>query len=143
MSKGGKKSRQRSVAPSNSPTQVAISKVESSFQGPLPPPQILQHYDEIVPGSAERIISLWESQVQHRQGLEKKTIESDIRQSYFGSTLGFIIAMFTIGVGSFLTYIGRSTEGLATIITALVGLVSVYGWGSYQRRKERNIRLQD
>ena len=78
MSKGRKKVNQNPVAPRNT-QNVAITKVEaSSFQGPLPPPQILNHYDQIVPGSAERIISLWESQVRHRQELEKKAIGSDV-----------------------------------------------------------------
>jgi uncharacterized membrane protein len=141
MSKGGKRGNQRALTPRN--TQgVAVSKVEaSSFQGPLPPPQILNQYELTVPGSAERIISLWESQVRHRQELEKKAIGSDIRQSYFGSILGFIVAMSAIGAGTFLAYTGHPTEGVSAIISALVGLVGVFGWGSYQRRKERNARI--
>ena len=120
---------------------TSLAKIESSFKGPLPPPQVLDHYDKIVPGSAEKIISMWEQQVKHRQELEKKVITSDIRQSYFGAILGFVIAIATICAGTFLAYNGRPTEGLAAIISALVGLVGVYAWGSYQRRKERNIRL--
>ena len=118
-----------------------IAKVQAvSFQGPLPPPQILHQYDEIVPGSAERIISSFENQVQHRQELEKKVITSDIRQSYFGAVLGFIIALSAIGSGTFLAYIGRPTEGIAAIITALAGIIGVYGFGSYQRKKERDAK---
>ena len=140
MGKGNRRN-QKSLSPVNThPSAIAV-KTEQSFSGPLPPPQILDHYNQIVPGSAEKIISLWETQVMHRQELEKKAIGSDIIQSYYGATLGFIIAMSSIGAGTFLAYIGRPSEGLAAIITALVGLVGVYGWGSYQRRKERNIRV--
>lgn len=141
MTKNGSKSKQSPIATTNTNNRT-IAKVEASFQGPLPPPQILDHYDQIVPGSAERIICLWEEQVRHRQRLEVDVITSDIRQSYFGATLGFIIAMSAIGSGTFLAYIGRPTEGIAAIITALIGLVGTYGWGSYQRRKERNIRAE-
>jgi uncharacterized membrane protein len=141
MAKGRKKTNQHQIAPRNVPN-VAISKVETtSFQGPLPPPQILSQYDQIVPGSAERIISQWESQSRHRQELEKKVIDSDIKQSRYGATLGFIVAIFTIGAGAFLAYIGQPTEGFAAIITALASLVGAYGWGSYQRRKERTTRV--
>ena len=49
--------------------------------------------------------------------------------------------MSAIGSGTFLAYIGRPTEGIAAIISALVGLIGMYGWGSYQRRKERSIRI--
>jgi len=118
-----------------------IAQVQSvSFQGPLPPPQILKQYYDIVPGCAERIISQFESQVKHRQELEKKVITSDIRQTYFGSTLGFIIALSAIGAGTFLAYIGRPTEGISAIIAALAGIVGVYGVGSYQRKKERDLK---
>lgn len=108
-----------------------------SFQGPLPPPQILHQYDEIIPGAAERIICAFEKQVQHRQDLEKNVITSDIRQAYLGSLLGFIIALSAIGSGTFLAYIGRPTEGIAAIISALAGIIGVFVVGSYQRRKER------
>ncbi|MEA3486568.1 MAG: hypothetical protein U9R20_02835 [Thermodesulfobacteriota bacterium] len=74
-------------------------------------------------------------------GFGKKAIDSDIKQSHYGAILGFIIAMFAIGAGTFLAYIGRPTEGIAAIITALVGLIGVYGWGSYQRSKERALRI--
>jgi uncharacterized membrane protein len=132
---------QKTPSPANArPSAIAV-KTEQSFSGPLPPPQILDHYNQIVPGAAEKIIALWESQVQHRQELEKKAITSDITQAYFGAILGFIIAMSAIGAGTFLAYIGRPTEGIAAIISALVGLVGVYGWGSYQRRKERDARI--
>ena len=118
-----------------------IAKVQAvSFQGPLPPPQILQQYDEIVPGAAERIICQFENQVKHRQELENKVITSDVRQSYIGSVLGFIIAISAIGAGTVLAYIGQPTEGLAALLTPLAGLIGVYVWGSYQRRKERDLK---
>ena len=137
MPKGNRN--RKALSPNSQTTSIIASK--QSFSGPLPHPQVLDQYDKIVPGSAEKIISLWEIQIQHRQELEKKAITSDIRQAYFGAILGFTIAMSAIGAGTFLAYIGRPTEGIAAIISALVGLVGVYGWGSYQRRKERNIRV--
>lgn len=120
---------------------IIATKIEqSSFSGPLPPPQLLDHYDKIVPGSADKIISLWEEQVRHRQGLEKKAIDADIKQASRGSWFGFAIAMSAIGSGTYLAYIGRPTEGIAAILTALVGLVGAFGWGTYQRRKERTVK---
>jgi len=141
MAKGGKRGNQNEIA-RRPPQNGQITQIAASFyQGPLPAPQILDQYDKIVPGAAERLISLWERQVEHRQELEKKVIKSDIAQSYFGSVLGFFIAISAIGSGTFLAYTGHPTEGISAIITALVGLISVFGWGSYQRRKERNARI--
>ena len=140
MSKRNKRN-PKAPSPRNSQTTSIAVESKQFFSGPLPHPQILDQYDKIVPGSAEKIITLWESQVRHRQELEKKAIGSDIKQSYYGATLGFIIAMCAIGAGTFLAYIGRPTEGITAIISALVGLIGVYGWGSYQRRKERSIKI--
>jgi len=140
MSKNRKVVEKRPIAPLNN-NNHGLTKLQAvAFQGPLPPPQILDQYNQIVSGSAERIISLWEGQVQHRQGLEKKVIIADIEQAKFGAILGFIIAISAIGSGTFLAYIGRPSEGIAAIITALAGIIGVYGWGSYQRKKERDLK---
>ena len=36
------------------------------FSGPLPDPQNLQRYEQILPGSAERIMAMAETQLAHR-----------------------------------------------------------------------------
>jgi uncharacterized membrane protein len=37
-----------------------VAQTGTYFAGPLPPPQILEKYNSIVPGSAERIIKMAE-----------------------------------------------------------------------------------
>lgn len=39
-------------------------------QGPVPHPDLLQRYDEIVPGAAERLIALAEKEQSHRHSLD-------------------------------------------------------------------------
>ncbi|MFH1760058.1 MAG: DUF2335 domain-containing protein [bacterium] len=48
-----------------------IQVQQASFSGPIPHPQILQKYNEIVPDAAARIIKMAENQATHRQDLEK------------------------------------------------------------------------
>ena len=43
----------------------------SSFSGPIPPPNIIKGYEEILPGSADRIIAMAENQSKHRQKWKK------------------------------------------------------------------------
>ena len=59
------------------------------FGGPIPPPDILAGYDQVVPGAADRIITMAETQSRHRQEIEKSIINSDIRNSKLGLWLGF------------------------------------------------------
>ena len=52
-----------------------------SFSGPLPPPEILERFNDVGPGAAERIIKMAEEQFAHRVYLEKNVIGSDIERS--------------------------------------------------------------
>lgn len=50
----------------------AVAKViQSEFSGPIPPPSIIKGYEDILPGTAERIVSMAENQAKHRQDMEK------------------------------------------------------------------------
>jgi len=89
-----KKHKQNRNLPRNLPSpqpqskHVTVQTRAESFSGPLPPPVVLKQYDEIVPGAAERILSMAESQSQHRQQLERSVIESDIKNSRLGLHYG-------------------------------------------------------
>ena len=56
----------------------------------------LERYNQILPGAAERIIAMAESQHAHRQGLEKHVIESNVSAQRLGTILGFVVAMTAI-----------------------------------------------
>jgi len=115
--------------------QIAASRI-SSFSGPLPPPEILQKYNEILPGAAERIIKMAESQHEHRLLLEKKVVESNTFSQRVGLILGFVIAMTAIVGGIWLSSSGKSGAGLTSIIAALAALVGVFIYGKIQQGKE-------
>ena len=101
-----------------------------SYQGPIPPPQVLAHYDKIVPGAAQRLLQLAEGQAHHRQGIENKIVNIQTRGQIFGFILGFI----TI-IGGFIVILsGKSLEGMAMVIGSLASLVGVY---IYARKQEK------
>ena len=77
--------------PENNPqakniSQVKLQQLEIS-SGPIPSPQILQQYNQIVPDAAEGIIKVAEKQSDHRIDLERKVVESNIIKSYVGMGL--------------------------------------------------------
>lgn len=75
-----------------------IRAVISEFSGPLPPPSIIQGYENVVPGAAERILAMAEKQSAHRQLMEQTMIQSDSRDSLLG-----IIAALILGAGCLIT----------------------------------------
>ncbi len=49
----------------------------TALSGPLPPPEMLAQYEEILPGAAERILSMAERQAEHRQKMERDESNAD------------------------------------------------------------------
>lgn len=110
---------------------------QSSFSGPLPPPEILKKFDELVPGSAERIIKMAEGQFAHRTELERQVISSDIQRSKWGQILGFVVAIVGLLSSVIVSIYGGQIAGSVLGGGTLVSLVSVFVYGTKSRNKER------
>jgi uncharacterized membrane protein len=108
-----------------------------SFEGPLPPPQLLAQYEAAIPGLGERIIALMEQQTEHRISLEKSVIGSDITQSKWGLVAGFVVAMTGLGVSYYLIATGNGVAGAAVTGVDLVSLAGTFIYGTASRRAER------
>lgn len=97
-----------------------------SIQWPLPPPALLEQYERVLPGAAERILSLAELQAGHRRRLEAVVIESDVSRATRGQSLAFVLALTTVLGGLTLVGSGRPVEGLASVIVATASLVTTF-----------------
>lgn len=114
-----------------------IKEEFQAFSGPLPPPEILQKFDEIVPGAAERIIKMAEDQSAHRRELERRVIISDVNRSKWGQILGFIIAVVGLVVSAVIAIYGSAITGGILGVGTLASLVGVFMYGSKTRSEER------
>ena len=63
--------------------------VSQEFAGPIPPPSMMKQYEETLPGSADRILKMAETQSEHRQWMEKKILSFSNREVHIGQMLGF------------------------------------------------------
>lgn len=81
---------------------------QEAYQGPLPHPDLLVKYEEIIPGSAERILSMAEKEQRHRHQLENEVIKKEIAQKGRGLYFGFTLALLIIVVGAYLLVIDKS-----------------------------------
>lgn len=107
------------------------------FSGPVPPPSLLARYNEVVPDGAERILAMAERQSKHREILESQVVTGNLDSQRWGSRYAFILALVAIVGGIFLIYSGKDASGLATIITALGGLLSIFFYSQHKQSKER------
>ena len=132
-----RKHRNRGMAsPHNSALSIQAVAEMRQWSGPLPHPETLERYNQVVPSAAERIIRLAETQHDHRLAIEKEVVDSNINSQKLGTILGFIVAMTAIIGGVFLAYVGRETSGVTSIITALVGLAGVFVYGKREQKKD-------
>ena len=112
-------------------------EVSESFSGPLPPPCVLREYNEIVPGLADRIVAQAERQTDHRISLENRVVESDISRSRAGLTRGFLLCSICIVGGIVCVLCGHDVAGTTIATGAVVGLASVFIYGTNVRKAER------
>lgn len=85
-----------------------VSIQQSSWSGPLPPPQALHEFDQVVPGGAERIMAAWEKETAHRQALEKRQMELTSRElilvaaeAFFSKISALIFVLAALGVSAY------------------------------------------
>ena len=98
--------------------RVAGMRMEAySYQAPVPPPPMLQGYEDVVPGSAKQIMDDAHGQTVHRQGLENRQLDAAIANSRRGQWFGLTIAVLVIAVGTLLILLDKSVQGLALILT--------------------------
>lgn len=106
--------------------RLTLTERSEFYSGRLPPPDFMKQFEEIEPGSANRIIQLAENQQSHRHSLEQTAVDSNVRNEGRGQIFAFILSMVTILGGIGLIAIGKSIEGLIALIGILVSLTAVF-----------------
>lgn len=95
-------------APTGAPASHPVGSVTvrqeqvSLHTGPLPAPEDLAHYEAVIPGLADRIVTLAEKQAEHRMFLERYAIVSEVRRANWGMAVGAVIAFTGLGGGIYL-----------------------------------------
>ena len=64
--------------------RAVIQTVQKIHMGPLPDPNTLAEYNNIIPNGAERIMAMAEKQSDHRMKMESEVIHRQMNQSTAG-----------------------------------------------------------
>lgn len=98
-----------------------------SFSGPIPPPEIMQGYENILKGSADRILSMAENQATHRMEIEKSVVKRSLNQKTFGLIMGSVIALVILGITVYFAVLGlvwlAGVLATTTFVAALTILI--------------------
>lgn len=114
--------------------------VTTAFQGPLPPPSLLQEYDSIVPGLAKEIVHWTTSQTAHRQGIEDRAMAIDEKLSTWyvveviaGQLFALIIALTVIAAVVYLSLKGHEIAAGALGTVGFGGIIAAFITGRRKR----------
>lgn len=116
--------------------QSAILQSVQVHSGPLPSPDSLAQYEQVLPGSADRIVTMAEEQADHRRRQESWWVKTDSFLSFLGLILTFVALMAFLGVGAWLIVSGYSKSGLMVIGTPLVTIAFAFSYAVQMRRKK-------
>ena len=127
--------------------EMVVSKQEiEHYSGIIPHPNIVEGYEKICPGAADRILAMTENELKNKQELERmeqeninncrlRILEIEAKNNRYGQIFGFIILFTMIVGGFFLVYIGRSIGGYSAIVSSIMfGLATVL----YNKKMEKN-----
>jgi uncharacterized membrane protein len=114
-------------------SQVVAQHYEEHYQGPIPPADELDKYEQVEQGLANRIVSMAERQQTHRQALELRAVKSQHARSWAGLAAGWSVAIVGMLVAAYVAVEENAAAGTILGTVDLVALVSVF---VYQRKQE-------
>lgn len=121
--------------------QHTVTK-EQFYSGLIPHHDSFRSYEEVLPGSANRILIMAEKQEDHRIVMEKKQQEHSANQSKAGLNKGFIILMTVIITGAVLLILGKPIEGFSAMVLGLGSMFFGYLKAIHSQKKERLQRVE-
>lgn len=127
-------------APSPSPEQIGLIAQQMSYSGPLPPSSEMRKYEEIAPGSAERILAMAEKEQEHRHASEaqenqvnERIADSDVRaqdasigEIQRGQWMAFGLGVAFLSITALLGLKGHEIAASALGLGGVAGVAAVF-----------------
>jgi len=107
----------------------------SIFQGPMPPPEMMERYEVLCPGFTERTLRMVELQADNRRGLEQRVIDAKIQHEGTGQWMAFTLGVMFLLVGAFALYLHEIGVGVGIWSVDIAGII-----GMFILRQRREIR---
>lgn len=97
---------------------LTAASVSSQWAGPLPPPEALARFDQVIPHGAERIFKMAEAEQAHRIACEKEALAATVAEAKRGQWLGAIISVASLAGALLSVWFGAHWS----VSVALVGV---------------------
>jgi len=124
------KSQPPAINPSQRQPSPSVVRTEvTTFQGPLPDPNMLRAYDQAMPGLAERLVTAFEAEGAHRRMIEQRLLTEEALQNrrhhheaVMGQACGLLVALSAIAAALWLGLHGQPWAGA---VLAALGIGSI------------------
>jgi uncharacterized membrane protein len=125
-----------------------VAEIRAIFTGPIPPPEMIGAYESALPGLANRIMMMAESEGQHRHAQEqkaldaeietkrqalnadiesnKKLVDAHIREVWIGQVFALVIALVALCLGAYVAVQGYQFAGAVIGAGGLAGIVTAF-----------------
>lgn len=114
---------------------------ETHFQGPMPPPDHVNKYEETLPGAARILFDEFQAQASHRRSLEReeKDLEREERKHAMQTRgraqwMAFLLCLMALGTGAFFAYFtGQAWAGISIVAAVLLPVGGISLWSHLAR----------
>lgn len=111
--------------------EVVATYMRKVHSGPLPAPEDFQHYEQVLPGSADRIIRLTEKEQAHRHQKEDRHLWLEYLSRLTGQVGAMVALLAMLGTVAYCASIGQP---VAAAVLGAVGTI-VIGFLKYSARE--------
>ena len=117
--------------------QQEFIKLDARYErttGPIPPPGMLRGYEDVLPGSADRIFTMAEYAQKHRAKHENR-----------GLFYAFAVALILIALSAYAISLGFAEASVGVIVASIASSAGTFIYSSRARRielRERRAALQ-
>jgi uncharacterized membrane protein len=108
-----------------------VASLTVQFSGPLPPPHMLQKYNEILPGAADRILTMAEKEQQFEIDMNKTLVHCEQKYRMTGLVCGLLVSLASFGTAIAFAAAGDTTTGAVFGGVTLFGIVTAFIGGQY------------
>lgn len=104
--------------PTNNQRSNDTQIVSAQWAGPLPPPNVLNGFNDVVENGAERIFRMAEKEQEHRISYETAELNATRRDFRRGQVIGSLLALVCVSASVYSVHAGAHP----TVSIALVGI---------------------
>ena len=126
---------------------LRVQRFQYHYSDPIPSPSMFSDYEEIMPGSGDRILTLVEKQQEHRIKMqdvelnaviqvEEAQLDAAIQRDRRGMWLGFILALGLLGLSVYGISLGYALESVGLVGGSIASLAGVFVYSHHSSRKD-------